>query len=145
MRSVHNGNSGLALSGSCAGWQASEADKANHMKTAIIIISNPQGGDESLARLFNALTLAVECKTKGDEMEITFIGTGTRWPAELARLDHPGNGLFNQVREHVGGASRACGQFWGATAGLEANEVHQIDSPASLRRYLAEDWKTLIF
>jgi hypothetical protein len=60
------------------------------MKTAIIIIADPKSAtEEATARVFNALALAEEGKRQGDQVEVTFIGTGARWPAELAQLGHP--------------------------------------------------------
>jgi hypothetical protein len=48
------------------------------MKTAVIIISDPKAGEEALARAFNALAVAVESREAGDQVELSFIGTGTR-------------------------------------------------------------------
>ncbi len=50
------------------------------MKTAIVILSDPKGGDESLGRLFNGLATAHEAMQAGDQVEIVFNGAGTRWP-----------------------------------------------------------------
>ena len=72
------------------------------MKTAIIVMSDPKNGlEEALGRVFNALALAAECKQKGDDVAVVFNGTGTRWPAELSKLSHPANGLYNAVRDVV--------------------------------------------
>ena len=124
------------------------------MKTAIIIISDPKSEtEETNGRLFNALALAQECKQHGDEVEVTFIGAGTRWPAELTRLSHPFNALYNSVREVVKGASRACATVFGAREGVEACGVPLASDNAlpgtpgllSVRRYIAEGWSTLVF
>ena len=123
------------------------------MNIAIVLISDPQAGTEALARAFNALAIAAESKAAGDTVEINFIGTGTRWPAELSKLGHPANGVYDTVRECVVGASRACAAAFGATAGLQACGImEKSDLPLegtegllSLRRYLEEDWKILIF
>jgi len=40
------------------------------MKLAIIISSDPKNGEEALGRAFNALALAAEGQTKGDEVNI---------------------------------------------------------------------------
>ncbi|HEY1120554.1 MAG TPA: hypothetical protein VGE67_03105 [Haloferula sp.] len=123
------------------------------MKTAVILISDPKAGEEALARAFNALAVAAESKQAGDEVEISFIGTGTRWPAELSKITHPANALYNDVRELVVGASCACAAVFGATEGLEASGVPQKnDNTAanptgllSLRHYLTDGWQVLIF
>ena len=123
------------------------------MKTAIIIMSDPAGGEESLGRTFNALALAHECMLTGDEVAIVFNGTGTRWPAELSKLSHPANGLYQLVRESVKGASCGCAAVFGATAGVEACGLPLLKNKAldgtpglsNLRNYLAEGWHTLVF
>jgi hypothetical protein len=123
------------------------------MKTAIIIISDPNSGEEALARVFNGLAVAAEGKQAGDEVEISFIGTGTRWPAELSKLTHPGNALYNSVRDIIAGASCACAAVFGATDGLKSCGIEEKkDNTAagptgqlSLRRYQTEGWQILIF
>ncbi len=124
------------------------------MKTAIILISDPKSNsDEANGRAFNALALVQECLKQGDEVEVSFIGAGTRWPAELTKVAHPFNALYNSVREAVKGASRGCAAAFGATAGVQAcgipeskaNAVSGTPGLLSVRRYLAEGWNTLIF
>jgi hypothetical protein len=123
------------------------------MKTAVIIISDPQGGEEALARVFNGLAVAAEGKQAGDEVEVGFIGTGTRWPAELTKVGHPVNGLYQEVRELVVGASCACAAVFDATDGLQAcgieekkdNPRHGTPGLLSLRPYLAGGWNVLVF
>jgi hypothetical protein len=123
------------------------------MKTAIIVISNPQGGEESLARLFNALALAAECQAADDTFEIGFTGTGTRWPAVLSQLSHPAHASYQALRENVVGASCACAAAFGDTAGLEAcavplkteNRAGSESGMLSIRHYLADGWNVLIF
>ena len=124
------------------------------MKTAIVVMSDPKNGsEEALGRVFNALALASECKQKGDEVAIVFNGAGTRWPAELTRLSHPANGLYNAVRDVVQGASCGCAEVFGATDGVKASGVpvvkdYALDRTAgllSLRRYVAGGWNTIVF
>jgi hypothetical protein len=123
------------------------------MKIALIILSDPKGGDEALGRVFNALAIAQEGLQQGDEIEIVFNGAGTRWPEELAKVSHPANGLYNLVRETVKGASCGCAAVFGATKGVEACGVPLLKEKAlagtpgisNLRRYVADGWHTLIF
>lgn len=124
------------------------------MKTAIIIISDPKpNSDESNGRAFNALALAQECLRQGDEVEVSFIGAGTRWPAELTKVGHPFHALYDSVREAVVGASCGCAAAFGATQGLQACGIKEVKDNAvagtpglsSVRRYLAEGWQTLLF
>ena len=86
-------------------------------------------------------------------MEVAFIGSGTRWPAELTKAGHPFNGLYNSVREAITGVSCGCAAVFGATAGAKTCGVPELkDNPVtgtlgllSIRRYLADGWKTLLF
>jgi len=128
--------------------------KGETMKTAIIILSDPKSGsEEALGRVFNALALASECKQKGDEVAVVFNGAGTRWPAELIKLSHPANGLYNAVRDVVQGASCGCAEVFGATESVKACGVpivkdHALAGTAgllSLRRYMAEGWQAVVF
>jgi len=124
------------------------------MKTAIVIMSDPKSGsEEALGRVFNALALASECKQKGDEVAVVFNGAGTRWLAELAKLSHPANSLYNSVREVVQGASRGCAEVFEVEESFQACGVPLIKDYAlagtagllSLRRYVAEGWTTVVF
>lgn len=124
------------------------------MKTAIIIMSDPKSGsEEALGRVFNALAVAAESKQKGDEVAVVFNGAGTRWPAELTKLTHPANGLYNAVRDVVQGASCGCADVFGAKDGVEAcgvplkkdNALAGTSGLLSLRQYLVDGWKTIVF
>jgi hypothetical protein len=128
------------------------------MKLAIIVLSDPKSGsDEALGRVSNALAQAYEFHAAGDEVNVVFSGPGTRWPAELSKLTHPANALFNSVREVVKGASCGCAQLFGATEGVKACGLSLldytkvatlppgIDGVAGLRRYYAEGWHVLTF
>ena len=124
------------------------------MKLAIVIISDTKSGTEEAAgRAFNALSLAQESKRKGDEVAVVFIGAGTRWPAELAKVGHPFHALYDSVRETVAGASCGCAAAFGATAGVEAcgialaqdNAVEGTPGLLSVRQYLTDGWHTLVF
>src|ERR1051325_11708789 len=97
------------------------------MKTAIIILSDPKNGsEEALGRVFNALALASECQQKGDEVAVVFNGAGTRWPAELTKLSHPANGLYNSVRNVMQGVSCGCADVFGATQSVKSCGVPMV-------------------
>lgn len=123
------------------------------MKTAIFILSDPKGGDESLGRLFNALSFAAESKRANDDVAVVFAGPGTRWPGELAKLGHPARALYETVRETVRGGSCGCAEVFGAKSTLEACEVpllaeHALPGTpgvASFRRFVADGYQTFVF
>jgi hypothetical protein len=123
------------------------------MKLAIIIVSDPKAGEESFARAFNALATAQEAQTAGDQVEVNFIGTGTRWPGEMSKAGHRLNALYNSVRETVKAGSCGCAAAFGATESLKACGIPEANNNAvagtpgvlSLRKYVADGWQTLIF
>ena len=124
------------------------------MKTVIVMMSDPtSGSEEALGRVFNALALASECKQNGDEIAVVFNGTGTRWPAELTKLSHPANALYNSVRDVVQGVSCGCAEVFGAKESVESCGVplkkdHVLAGTAgllSLRRYIADGWNIVVF
>lgn len=123
------------------------------MKLAIAITADPKSGDDGLGRAFQGLALAAEAQQKKDQVEVVFVGAGTRWPAEASRLGHPLHALYQAVRPVVKGASCGCADVFGASDGVDACEVPKLrdhalagtSGIASLRRYLAEGWQTLVF
>jgi hypothetical protein len=124
------------------------------MKTAVVIMSDPKSGsEEALGRVFNGLAVASECKEKGDDVAVVFNGAGTRWPEELMKLSHPAHKLYEDVRDVISGASCACAEVFGATEGVQSCGVPIVkDNPLvntpgllSLRRYVSEGWRVLIF
>lgn len=123
------------------------------MKIAIAITSDPQAGDDALGRAFQGLALAAEARQHGDQVEVVFLGAGTRWPAAASKLGHPLHSLFDSVRPNVKGASCGCADVFGAASGVEACGVPKLkdfalagtSGLASMRTYLAEGWHTLVF
>src|SRR3954468_17403970 len=88
-------------------------------KTTIIVLSDPNGGEESLGRVFNALAAAYDFKQQHRPAQVVFQGTGTRWPGVLAKADHPVHALYSAVVDTVAGASHACATVFGALADVE--------------------------
>lgn len=120
------------------------------MKTAVIIASDPNSrADEALGRFRNALSLAHESREQGDQVEIGFIGAGTRWPAVASALGHPANESYQRVRDLVKGVSRSCARVNGAEeAASQAGVGLVANSPTgglSLRQYLADGWSVVLF
>ena len=95
-------------------------------KTAIVILSDPTTGEESLGRAFNALAVAHELDAAGNDVVVHFSGTGTRWPEVLTDPTHPLHGLFEAVRHTVKGASCGCAELFGATEGVKAGGMTLI-------------------
>ena len=115
-------------------------------KTTIIVLSDPNGGDEALGRVFNALAAAYDFKTRQRPVQVVFQGTGTRWASVLAKSDHPVHALYKAVEDTVGGASSGCADFFGAKPDIEREGLALIADNAvpgtaglpSLVQYLAD-------
>ncbi len=123
-------------------------------KTAIVVFSDPKSGDEeALGRLFNAMFLTLELKDKGKEVALIFQGAGTRWPAEVAKPQHPAHALYNAVRDKVPGVCGGCADVFGATegaksAGLPLIRDRQIPGTAGildLSSYLDQGYRLVTF
>ncbi len=123
-------------------------------KTAIIVMSDPKsGGEDALGRVFNALVLTLSLKEKGREVDLSFQGTGTRWPAELVQPTHPANGLYEAVRDKISGVSGGCADLFGAADGVSALGLDLIrdralpgtDGLADLSKRIGPDSTLVIF
>ena len=123
------------------------------MKTAIVVLSDPAGGEEALGRLFNALAAAYDLQQQQHAVEILFQGAGTRWAAHLTRPDHPAHTLYAAVADRVAGVSSACADVFGARADAETNGFRLLaDNPLpgtsglpSLARYVGDGFAVLTF
>jgi len=123
------------------------------MKAAIIVLSDPNNGEDALGRVFNALATAYDFQQQGDEVSVLFQGAGTRWIAELNKPDHPVHGLFDAVKDTVAGVSCGCAEVFGATEDVEKsgfdfirdNAVPGTKGLPSLRTLAAEGNTILTF
>ena len=122
-------------------------------KTALLIFSDPGGGDEALGRVFNALAAAYDFDLAGSDVRVQFQGAGTRWPAELASPLHPAHEVYEAVRHTVVGASCGCADVFGASESVQACGLDLIkDNPlpgstglASLRALVDDGYAILSF
>lgn len=123
------------------------------MKTAIIVMSDPKGGEEATGRVFNALAAAYDFKQRDHEVAILFQGAGTRWIGELEKADHPAHELFVGVKDKVAGISCGCADVFGGAEEAEAcgvdilkdNAVPGTTGLASLAALGEEGYTTLTF
>jgi hypothetical protein len=123
------------------------------MKTAIVVLSDPNAGEEALGRLFNALAAAYDLKQRAVDVEILFQGAGTRWAGELSNHDHPAHALYAAVEDRVAGVSSGCSDIFGARAEAEANGFSLLTENAipgtsglpSLARYIGDGYSVITF
>ena len=98
--------------------------------TTIIVLSDPNGGEEALGRVFNALAAAYDFKRQQRPVQLVFQGTGTRWPSVLGAPDHPVHALYEAVEDTVAGASAGCATVFGARDDVERERLSLItDNP----------------
>jgi len=124
------------------------------MKTAIIVLSDPNSGsEESLGRVFNALAAAYDYKQAGDHVEVMFHGAGTRWIGELSKSDHPAHALYEEVKDIIAGVSCGCADVFGGSAEAEKsgfdliknNPVPGTSGLPSLRALTSDGFNILTF
>jgi DsrE/DsrF-like family len=122
-------------------------------KTAIVVLSDPQGGEEALGRVFNALAAAYDFKQKQQDVLLVFQGTGSRWADVLTKPGHPAHALYKAVEDKVAGVSAACSLVFGARDAAQANGFSLIAGNAvpgtpglpSLAAYAADGYSILTF
>jgi len=106
-------------------------------KKAIVILSDPNNGEEALGRAFNGLGVAYDCKNSDEEVVILFQGTGTRWPEVLQKEDHPIHALYSAVEDKIKGVSSGCADVFGADAsGLDLITENQIPGTSGLPSFV---------
>ena len=122
-------------------------------KTAIVVLSDPQAGEEALGRLFNALAATYDFKQKHQDVQLVFQGTGTRWTGLLTNADHPAHALYKAVEDKVAGVSSGCADVFGARDDAKRNGFSLITTNAvpgtsglpSLATYAADGYTILTF
>ena len=103
---------------------------------------------EGLGRVVNALTTAREFKQAGDEAIVIFDGAGIKWVPELAHDDHKYHGLFEQVRDVIGGACSYCAGAYGVEEQVERTGVTLLDEyegHPSLRTLIRDGYAVVTF
>jgi hypothetical protein len=92
------------------------------------------------------LETAKEFKT--DDMQLYFDGTGTKWPAELAKKDHIANKLYESISGRVAGACSFCATAFGAKEAVKAAGVKLVDEHddhISVKKLLSEGFHIMNF
>jgi len=95
-------------------------------KTTIVILADPESGEEALGRAFNGLATAYDIKESGGDVSILLQGTGTRWIGYFTQKEHPLNGLYNLVKDKIEGVSSGCADFFGGGEEATTNGYNLI-------------------
>jgi hypothetical protein len=122
-------------------------------KTAIVVLSDPRGGEEALGRLFNALAATYDFKQKQQDVQLLFQGAGPRWSGLLTKADHPAHALYKAIEDKVAGVSSGCADVFGARTDAEQNGFSLIAGNAvpgtsglpSLATYASDGYAILTF
>lgn len=123
-------------------------------KIAVVILSDPKANsEEALGRVFNALAIAYDAKSRGQQISVLFQGAGTRWAGLIVSPDHPVNGLYEAVKDKIAGVSCGCADVFGARDSAEANGFSLVTECAvpgtsglpSIARLLAEGYQVVTF
>lgn len=93
-------------------------------KVAVFVFADTET-NEGLGRVVNALETAKEFKN-GD-VRLYFDGTGTKWPAELAKENHIAHKLYESVTGKVAGACSFCAAAFGATESIKKARIQLVD------------------
>lgn len=111
---------------------------ANDLKTALIILSDPNSGsDDANGKLFNALAAAYDFKQADQDVTILFQGAGTRWPALLENKENPFYELFSAVKDKVQGISCGCSAVFGAdTTGYDLIATNAVPGTSGLPSFV---------
>jgi hypothetical protein len=114
-------------------------------KVAIFVFADTES-KEGLGRVVNALEAAKEFKN--DDVRLYFDGTGTKWPAELAKGDHIAHKLYESVTGRVAGACSFCAAAFGATESIKNARIQlvdEFDDHISVKKLLSEGFYIMNF
>jgi len=117
------------------------------LKIALMVMSDTETHADR-ARVANALTTAYEFKEAGEEVDLIFTGAGTKWVAELSDPDHRLHRAFEQVKDEVAGACKACATAFGVREEVEASGIPlltEYKGHQSLRKRLIQGYQVVTF
>ena len=92
------------------------------VKVALMVMSDTETHADR-ARVANALTTAYEFKEAGEGGDLMVTGTRTKWVAELSDPDHRLHRAFEQVKDEISGACKACATAFGVREEVEASGI----------------------
>ncbi len=116
-------------------------------KAAFVILA---GGNtpESLGRVVNGLTGALEFLESGSEVQVIFDGAGTRAAAGLGKSDHKYHALFEKVRSRITGVCSYCAgayQVKDEILALNLPLATEFKEHPSFKRLIDEGYAILTF
>ena len=116
-------------------------------KIAIVVLTDTEG-NEALGKIVNALTAAKEFKDGGDDVQVIFTGTGTKWIGQLTQPDHKLHGLFTELKDDVTGACSFCATAFGVADSVQSARVSMLEdygANMSYRQLINDGFQVLTF
>jgi hypothetical protein len=114
-------------------------------KVAIFVFADTES-KEGLGRIVNALETAKEFRN--DDVRLYFDGTGTKWPAVLAKEDHIAHKLYESVAGKVAGACSFCAAAFEATESIKKARIQlvdEFDDHISVKKLLSDGFHIMNF
>jgi hypothetical protein len=116
-------------------------------KVAVFVFADTET-NEGLGRVVNAMITVKELKGAGDEVQLFFDGTGTRWLEELSRKDHKAHELYESVKDRVSGACLFCATVFGAKDSVQdcnVKLVNEFEQHVSVKKLLSDEYQIMNF
>jgi hypothetical protein len=116
-------------------------------KIAAFVFADTQT-HEGLGRVVNALETVKEFKVSGDDVRLYFDGTGTKWPAELAKPDHIANPLYESVKDMVEGACHFCARAFNAEDSIRQCKIEMVsefENHISIKKLVSDGYQIMNF
>jgi hypothetical protein len=116
-------------------------------KVAIIVLADTESRGD-LGRVVNALEAVKEFKEAKDDVQLIFDGAGPKWIPELSKPDHKIHGLFEAVRDRIGGACEFCAGAFGVKDKVVACGVKlagDFEGHPSFKKLVSEGYQVITF
>jgi hypothetical protein len=116
-------------------------------KVAIVVLADTET-HEGLGRVVNALEAVKEFKEGHDEVQLIFDGAGAKWIPELDKPDHKLHGLYNAVKDRIGGACEFCAGAFGVKGKVVACGVRltgDYEGHPSFKTLVSQGYQVITF
>ncbi len=116
-------------------------------KVAIIVMADTETL-EGLGRVVNALEAVKEFKDGHDDVQFIFDGAGPKWIPELEKPAHKYHGLYDAVKDQIGGACEYCAGAFGVKDSVVACGVKlagEYDGHPSYKNLVSQGYQVITF
>jgi hypothetical protein len=116
-------------------------------KVAVVVLADTEGGD-ALGRIVNALYAVKEFAEAGDEVQLIFTGTGTKWIGVLEQPTHKLHAAYKAVKPRIAGACGFCAGAFEVTDAVQAAGVCLMEdygANMSFRQLVNDGFQVITF